>query len=105
MLKERSLLEGFIGLHEQACNLIRENADAAAQIVAQELKVSRCGFVKRVFSISPHYCAALPQPYRAATMAFVPVLRELGYIDRELSEQEIFDLSFIGQVHAGPHHY
>jgi NitT/TauT family transport system substrate-binding protein len=105
MLQESSLLEGFIRLHEQASNLIRERTDEAAGIVAQEIKVVDAGFVKNVFSISPHYCAALPEPYCRAAMAFAPVLRELGYIDRELSEGEVFDLSFIGRVHAGPHHY
>ncbi len=105
MLKQPELLEGFVKVHERACNLIRENPDVAAQIVAQAVKVVDAAFVQNVFAISPHYCAALPKPYRVATMAFIPVLRELGYIDRELSEQEIFDLSFIGQVHTGPHHY
>jgi len=105
ILKERSLLEGFIGLHEQACNCIRKQPGEAARILSQAVKVVDAEFVQNVFAVSPHYCAALPQPYRAATMAFVPVLRHLGYIDRELSEQEIFDQSFIGQVHAGPHHY
>ena len=105
MLKEQGFLEGFIGLHEKACTSIREQPLEAARIVSQAVKVVDAEFVQNVFAISPHYCAALPQPYRAATMAFVPVLRELGYIDRELSEQEVFDQSFIGQVHAGPHHY
>ena len=105
MLKDRGFLEGFIGLHEQACTCIREQPLEAARILSQAVKVVDAAFVQNVFAISPHYCAALPKPYRLATMAFIPVLRELGYIDRELSEQEIFDLSFIGQVHAGPHHY
>ena len=105
MLNEQSFLGGFIGLHEQACNCIREQPGEAARILSQAVKVVDAEFVQKVFAISPHYCAALPPPYRVATMAFVPVLRELGYIDRELSEQEIFDLSFIRQVHAAPHHY
>jgi len=105
MLKERDFLEGFIGLHEKACNCMREQPLDAARILSQAVKVVDAAFVQRVLAVSPHYCAALPEPYRAATMAFVPVLRELGYIDRELSEGEVFDLSFIGRVHAGPHHY
>lgn len=105
MLKERGFLEGFIGLHEQACNCMREQPLDAARILSQAVKVVDAAFVQKVLAVSPHYCAALPEPYRAATMAFVPVLRELGYIDRELSEGEVFDLSFIGRVHAGPHHY
>jgi NitT/TauT family transport system substrate-binding protein len=105
MMKDQSFLEGFIGLHEQACTCIREQPDEAARILSQEVKVVNAEFVQKVFAVSPHYCAALPEAYRAATMAFVPVLRELGYINRELSEQEIFDLSFIENVHPGPHHY
>ncbi len=105
MLKEGGFLKGFIGLHEQACNCIREQPDEAARILSQAVKVVDAEFAQKVFAVSPHYCAALPEAYRAATMAFVPVLRELGYINRDLSEQEIFDFSFIGKVHAGPHHY
>ena len=105
MLKERALLEGFLRQHEQASNLIRENTDEAARIVAHEVKAVDAGFVKKVFSISPHYCAALPEPYCRAAMAFVPVLREQGAIERELAEQKVFDFSFIRQVHPGPHHY
>jgi NitT/TauT family transport system substrate-binding protein len=105
LLQERSLLEGFIRLHEQASNLIRENADEAAGIVAREVKAVDAEFAKKVFAISPHYCAALPQQYLDAAMAFAPVLRELGSIDRDLTAQEVFDFSFIRQVHPGPHHY
>jgi NitT/TauT family transport system substrate-binding protein len=105
MLTQRLLLEGFLRLHEKASNLIRESADEAARIVARELKAVDAGFVRKVFAISPHYCAALPEPYLRAAMAFVPVLRELGSINRELSGQEVFDLSFIAQVHPAGHHY
>lgn len=105
LLQERELLEGFIGLHEGACNCIRQQPVEAARILSRAAKVVDAAFVQKVLAVSPHYCAALPQPYRAATMAFVPVLRELGYSDRDISEREIFDLSFIGQVHPGPHHY
>jgi NitT/TauT family transport system substrate-binding protein len=105
MLEERRFLEGFIGLHEQACTCIREQPAEAARLLAQAVKVVDAEFVRSVLAVSPHYCAALPEPYRRAAMAFVPVLLELGYIKRDLAEQEVFDLSFIGQVHAGQHHY
>ena len=105
MLQERQLLEGFLQLHEQASNFIRENSDEAARIVAQEIKVADADLVRKVFAISPHYCAALPEPYCRAAMAFVPVLREQGLLDREFSEQEVFDFSFIRRVHAAGHHY
>jgi len=105
MLRQGALLEGLLRLHEQASNLIRESTDQAAHIVAQELRAVDAGFVRKVFAISPHYCAALPESYRRSAMAFVPVLREQGILDREFSEQEVFDLSFIRQVHPAGHHY
>lgn len=105
LLNDRDVLERFLALHEDACNLIREKPQEAAHIIARESKTVDAGFVQEVFSVSPRYCASLPRPYVDATMAFVPVLRERGYIDRELTEKEIFDPTIIANVHPGPHHY
>jgi NitT/TauT family transport system substrate-binding protein len=63
------------------------------------------GFVQKVFSVSPRYCASLPEEYVNATTAFMPALKNMAYIDRDLSIDEIFDFSLIEEVHPEPHHY
>lgn len=105
LLKYRDVLGQFLTLHEEACNLIREKPQEAAHIIAQGIRAVDAEFVQEVFSISPRYCASLPRPYIEATMAFVPVLRELGYIYRNLTEEEIFNTSIISHIHPGAHHY
>lgn len=105
LLRERALLESFIALHEQASNLIRERPAEAAAMVAGRVQAVDAAFVGRVFAVSPHYCAALPGLYRRSAMAFAPVLRALGSVDHRLSEDEVFDLSFIDRVHPEAHHY
>jgi len=105
MLGQRTLLERLVELHEQACNLIRLNPDEAADTVAGTVKVVDAAFVREVFEVSSRYCASLPPQYIDATMAFVPALKEMGYIQHDLTEDTVFDKSFIAAVHPGPHHY
>jgi len=63
------------------------------------------GFVLEAYRISPKYCSALSPEYVASTMRFVDVLRHMGYIDRPIREEEIFDFHFIRKAHPGPPHY
>jgi NitT/TauT family transport system substrate-binding protein len=104
-LQEKELLKGFLGLHEKACNLVIENPKEAAKITSDEVRVVDSNFVQKVFSVSPRYCAALPEEYVNATTAFMPALKNMEYIKRELSTEEIFDFSLIEEVHPEPHHY
>ena len=46
-----------------------------------------------------------PREYIESTMAFVNVLRDLDYIDRQLREADIFDTTLIEKVHLSEHHY
>jgi NitT/TauT family transport system substrate-binding protein len=105
LLKEASILEDFLMLHERACNLIREAPEEAAASVSNEVKVVDPSFVIKAFQISPKYCAALTDSYLDSTIAFVEVLNKLGYIERQLTQDEIFDLSTIQRVHPLPDHY
>ena len=105
LLSKKSLLEEFLALHERASNLIREHPEEAAAIVADEVKVVDSNFVIQVFRISPKYCASLPKPYIDSTMAFVTVLNKLGYIKKALTEEGIFELDIIQEIHPQPDHY
>lgn len=105
LLNDTGLLEQFVLLHEKASNLIREQPLQAAEIVSREVKVVDRNFVAEVFSISPKYCASLPELYRGSTMAFVPVLTRLGYISKGLGAEDVFDLSIVRAIHPDQEHY
>ena len=105
LLQEKGILEDFCNFHEKASNLIREQPQEAASIVARAIRVVDKGFVIQAFAISPKYCSSLPQSYRDSTMRFVPVLSKLGYITKALPEEAVFDLSIITKTHPQPEHY
>jgi NitT/TauT family transport system substrate-binding protein len=105
ILGEAALLHDFLALHEDACNMIRCEPAQAAAVIADALKVVDSAFVQEVFAVSPRYCASLPAAYIDAAMAFVPVLRALGYLDRALSVDEVFDTAYIEAVHPDAQHY
>ena len=105
LLAEKKLLGDFLTLHERACNQIREHSGEAAAVVAGTVKVVTSSFVMEVFALSPKYCAALPENYRRSTLAFVTVLKKLGYLSKDLSEGDIFDTHIIEAIHSEPDHY
>ena len=98
-------LEGFIRLHEDACNLIRERPEWAAELVHGATGIIEEDFALEVFGISPKYCASLPVEYIGSSMAFVPVLMDMGYITRPLDNDEVFYTRAIEEVHPARDHY
>ena len=105
MLEEERLIEGLLGLHEKACNLIRESPQRAARLTVSALPGLDEDFVKKVYGVSPKYCASLPAPYLESTLRFLPVMKKLGYLSSEEPPEEIFEPRFVEKVHPEPHHY
>jgi len=105
LLNRPNMVEGFLRLHEDASNLIRDEPHQAAKMVARLVEVIDSDFIMQTYQISPKYCAALPDEYISSSMAFVSVLRDLGYIDRQLEEEDIFNRSLIRKIHLGENHY
>jgi NitT/TauT family transport system substrate-binding protein len=105
MLHEKQLLQDFLHLHEQACNVMREQPKQTAQFVAEGSRAVDADFITKTYAISPRYCSALPDEYITSTLAFVPELIALGYLKQALTKEQIFDLSCIQNVHLDPHHY
>jgi NitT/TauT family transport system substrate-binding protein len=106
LLEEQpAAVEQFLRLHENACNLIRLHPQKAAGIVASAVKVVEEDFIVEVFGVSPRYCASLPAEYITSAMDFVPVLKQMGYIDCELTAEQVFTPSVIEHVHPSVHHY
>jgi NitT/TauT family transport system substrate-binding protein len=105
MRKEERLIEGLLQLHEKGCNLLRESPQRAARLTVLALPGLDEDFVKRVYAVSPKYCASLPDPYLESTLRFLPVMEQLGYLGSVERPEGIFEPRFIEKVHPEPHHY
>ncbi len=99
------LLEGFLKIHEECCNLLREFPGRAARTVSLALPGVEEAFVLRTLEVSPRYCASLPALYVRSCLAFGPAMLRLGYLKRVPAEHEMFDFRFICKVHPEAHHY
>lgn len=49
----------------------------------------------KTYNVSPRYCASIPKEYIESTLKLIPVLRDLGYMQMNLKEEEIFNHQFI----------
>jgi len=105
LLREKSLLKGFLALHERACNLIRESPAKAARATVRALPGLDEPFVRRVYAVSPRYCASLPASYVKASLDFYPMMQKLGYVKESDPPEAVFDDSLIREVHPAPPHY
>lgn len=99
------ILESFLRLHEEACNLIRIKPRKAAELAAKAVGIVDEDFVLEVFKVSPKYCASLPDAYVKSTLSFVPVLQKMGYISKSLGKDDIFDKDIIDRIHGEKPHY
>jgi NitT/TauT family transport system substrate-binding protein len=99
------ILEDFLKLHEEACNLIRTRPKEATKISARTLGMVEEDFVLEVYAVSPKYCASLSREYVDSTLAFVPFLQKTGYISRSLNTDDVFDTKFIEKIHVEKPHY
>jgi NitT/TauT family transport system substrate-binding protein len=102
---ERALLERFLAAHEEASGQLRADPRRAAEIIARHVGVIDRDFVLDTLRISPHYCAQLTEGYIASTMLFVGTMQRLGYLKRDVKQEEIFDRSLIDTVHPELDHY
>lgn len=105
LLDSQAVLSIFLEMHEKASNFIRKKSAEAAVIVSELTGIVDEDFVFEAYRVSPKYCASLSREFVDSTMAFLPVLHRLKYISRDLSEGEIFDHTFIDEVHKEPPHY
>lgn len=98
-------IRDFLLAHESACNLIREEPLKAASIAVSGLGNIDVKFVLETYQSSPKYCASLPPEYVKSTLDFVPVLKSLSIIKKNLKEEDIFNRKFIQEIHPKPSHY
>ncbi len=106
VIEERpEVVEGFLAMHKRATEFMREKPGEAARIVAGVMELVDEAYVLRAFKVSPKYCIGLPDEYVTSTLRFVEPLKRLGYLERDLSRDDIFDLQFVRRLHPEPHHY
>jgi NitT/TauT family transport system substrate-binding protein len=103
--REKKTVERFLMMHEGATSLIRNNPRLAARIISAHVGFIDEDFVIETLEVSPKYCAQISDRFIASTMEFVKVLKKLGYIEREVASDEIFDTSLINSIHPGKDHY
>ncbi|MFX1420034.1 MAG: ABC transporter substrate-binding protein [Promethearchaeota archaeon] len=95
----------FLKYHKEASFILRNNPSKAAEIICKNVKILKIDYVKSVLEISPKYCIALSGGYIDSTMKFVKSLFKLGYINKILKINDIFDLQFVKRVHPEGEHY
>lgn len=98
-------VERFLRLHEEETALLRNQPEEAAARIAGLVGIVDAPFVLDAIGISPRYCAKLSDAFIESSMKFEPVLRQLGYIEREIGPDRIFDRSLIDRVHPERDHY
>jgi NitT/TauT family transport system substrate-binding protein len=99
------ILEQFLRQHEMATSILRHKQRDAARTISRFVGFVEEDLVLDALKISPKYCAKVTEGYISSTMAFVRVLKSLGYISREISVHEIFDTSLIDKIHPEEGHY
>ncbi len=98
-------VEEFLKVHEETCNMIREFPEKSSKIASAELDIKYNSFALETFKVSPKYCASLPDEYINSSMKFLPLLKNLGYLDSDLKNKDIFDKDLIDEIHTEQPHY
>jgi NitT/TauT family transport system substrate-binding protein len=102
---EYEIVKKFLILHKDALFFLRNRPVEASRIISDCVGVVDEDLVLDTLMISPKYCACLTDGYIASTMEFAKVLKGLGYINRDVSTDEIFDTSLIKKIHPEKDHY
>lgn len=99
------LVEQFLTLHEEAEAVLRNEPGKAAEAIAAYVGIIDAEFVLDALRISPKYCAQLSVEFMQSTMRFVRVMKELGFLQKEPVQAEIFRTDIIERVHPEADHY
>ncbi len=95
----------FLNHHKKASYLLRNSQSLAAEKISKTFEIINKNYAESVLKISPKYCISLSENYINATMEFVKTLKNLNYIKKELTQENIFDPTFIRKVHPEQDHY
>ena len=95
----------FLNHHKKASYLLRNSQSLAAEKISKTFEIIDKNYAESVIKISPKYCISLSENYINATMEFVKTLKNLNYIKKELTFENIFEPKFIRKVHPEQDHY
>ena len=95
----------FLNHHKKASYLLRNSQSLAAEKISKTFEIIDKNYAESVLKISPKYCISLSENYINATMEFVKTLKNLNYIKKELTPENIFEPKFIRKVHPEQEHY
>ena len=95
----------FLNHHKKASYLLRNSQSLAAEKISKTFEIIDKNYAESVLKISPKYCISLSENYINATMEFVKTLKNLNYIKKELTLENIFEPKFIRKVHPEQDHY
>jgi len=99
------LIITFLNHHKKASFLLRNSQSLAAEKISKTFEILDKNYAESVLKISSKYCISLSEDYINATMKFVSTLKNLGYVKRDLTVNEIFSLEFVRKVHPEAAHY
>lgn len=105
LIRDMEAVKVFLRLHEDATAFIRKSPHEAARIISDYVGIVDESFVMETLNVSPKYCAKITNGYIQATMDFAKALNKLGYIKRDIAQDEIFDTSLIDDIHQSEDHY
>ena len=103
--KQPNLIIKFLDHHKRASYLLRNSPSVAAEKIAKTFGIVDRNYAEAVLKISPKYCIALSEDYVNTTMSFLRILKDLGYIERNLTRLDIFSTDFVQKVHPEADHY
>jgi len=103
--KEPEIVLKFLIHNKAASLLLRESPTRAAKIISTTFEILTESYVSAVLKISPKYCIALSEGYVKSTMEFVRILKDLGYIKKDIRINDVFDFKFVQEVHPESEHY
>jgi NitT/TauT family transport system substrate-binding protein len=99
------IVTNFLRQHKNASNLLRNSPSIAAEKISSTFEIINKDYAEAVLRISPKYCISLSKGYIRATRKFVNTLHNLGYIEKKLKIEDIFNFSFVNKIHPEPEHY
>ena len=95
----------FLKYHKNASYLLRENPSKASEIISKTFNILNKDYVESILKISPKYCIALSEGYVNATVQFIKILHNQGYISKLLGIDDVFNFKFIQEIHPETSHY
>ena len=104
-LVDGGFLMDFLIKHEWACEFMKAY-DLSSRVIFETFNgLLTQDDIRKMLSMSPKYCASIPEEYVECTMKLVNAMMELGYLDGPVRVGEVFHRELIELVHPQPHHY